>query len=293
MWARTPAPTQLLHQSQKRSIPTRPDLDVPALDLDVTPAPIEQDLAGRADHDVGRRALQVNRLQSRQREGIALCLHVHVAAGGVQLDANILHGALAVFGFAACEQADAVFHGPGRMALAQEVGILACRDGGVLASGHHRVRGRGAADVGRGAEHDVRPLGHGDAAVAAIHGLQCTLACIRMAAAAIGRLRAFQAGQRGLYGLLGVELVGGGFVGQIGFVGAGVVAQGFDQLGVALQLALCFARVGGLALGAAGAASPRMGADVQTAACAQGALGLGVQLQAVAALGQALVVVLL
>jgi hypothetical protein len=44
---------------------------------------------------------------------IALRLGAHIAAGGVQLQAHVLHGALFVFGLAPREQADAVFDGPG------------------------------------------------------------------------------------------------------------------------------------------------------------------------------------
>ena len=36
---------------------------------------------------------------------------------------RVLHRVLAVFGFATSEEADAVFHGPGGVALAQQVGV--------------------------------------------------------------------------------------------------------------------------------------------------------------------------
>ena len=65
----------------------------------------------------------------------------------MQLHARILHGVFAVFGFATGEEADAVFHGPGGVALAEQVGVSRGADGGFAACADHGVRRRVAGDA--------------------------------------------------------------------------------------------------------------------------------------------------
>ena len=243
---------QLLGHSLEAGLAAGANLNVATLNLHVASTAVEHDAVGRADDDVGGRALQVDGFLGRQREGIALRFGAHIAAGGVQLHAHVLHSALGVFGLAPGEQADAILHGPGLVALGQQVNVLACGQGGVLAGAQHRVGGGQRGNVACRTQHQVRPLGHRDAAVAAINGL---------AFAGAGRAAAFmaitpattllggaQALQRSLQGCVRGQLVGLGFTGQLGQMGLGVAVQGIEQFGVRAQLRLRLARLHGLAL---------------------------------------------
>ena len=231
---RTPTPRQHLLPTLEAGRPAGAQFDVAAFDLDVAATAVEHDFVGRADDDVGAGALQVDGLLGGQGEGAALGFGAHVAAGGVQLQAGVLHGALGVFGFAPGEEADAVLHGPGLVALGQQVQISGGGEGGVAACAQHRVGGGEGGDGGRSAEQQVGALGGGDAAL-------------------LGCLDALEALQRGLQALVGGQLGGLGLWGQISAVGFGVGCQGRKQLGVGAQLLLGLAAVHGLALGAGGA----------------------------------------
>ena len=77
-----------------------------------------------------------------------MCSTLPLAA---QLHACVSVRVLAVFGFATSEEADAVFHGPGGVALAEQVGVSRGADGGLAACADHReqaVAGDGAWGAG-------------------------------------------------------------------------------------------------------------------------------------------------
>ena len=175
-------------------------------------------------------------------DAAALRLRAHVAAGCMQLHARVLHRCLLSLA-SPSEEADAVLHGPRRVALAPAGWHLSRADGGWPPA----LPTVWPACIGDGA------WGAGDQVGSVQRGMWCSPCCAVP------------------FRLLMVSpsaLITGNFSGgrprwAAAQVRLGVGGQGLHQFSVALQLALCFAGVGGFALAALGATSTGVAADVQ------------------------------
>jgi hypothetical protein len=261
------------------------NLDIPALDLQVRPLRRGEDVALGAGVEAAGGAGEGHFLVGRRRRLAALALQADHATGGVQVGAGFLVGFVLVAGFADGEEDEAGFDGQAVVALGDQVGVLAGGEAQAFAAGQDEV-GRGElGDAAGGSVVQARLRPGGDGAAAAAGGFDVAFA-----------------GRAGARALRAVEDLKG--------VGQTLADRELVGLGLAFEAGVLFLRdvgqAGGEALGVfclgdgfaavevvTARTGPGVGAEQQAAAGAQRDGALGGEFGAVAAVGQAGVVVLL
>lgn len=170
----------------------------------------------------------------------ALALQADRAAGGVQVDAGFLVGFVLVAGLADGEQRQAVLDGEAVVALGDEVGVVPCGDGEILAGGENLLFGGDQGDAGRGGELETGLGPGGDAARATLGGLDAVaLPCVVGTMGGGGAHRRF-----GLFQAIdGGKLVGLRVALQVGVLLVGDIGQAVAEAVCSLGLGDGFAAV--------------------------------------------------
>jgi len=261
-------------------------LNVPALDLQVSPLGRRQDMAFGAGVEAAGGTGEGDFLVGGGGGFAALALQADLAAGGVEVDAGFGVGFVFVAGFADGEEGDSVFNRQAEVALGDEVGVVAGGDAEVFTGSKDVVLRGELGDAGRGAVLDARFGPGGDGAGTAQGGFDGVTGASLALTLAGGGAHDFN----GMFeGFAGRELGGLGVAFESGVLFGGDVGQALRQAVGVFGLGNGFAAV---EVGAAGV-GPGVAADQEAASGADGAGSLGGEFCAVTTVGLAGVVGLL
>jgi hypothetical protein len=164
---RTGSPLHHLHTRLEVHLPRPFEGDAAALHVDGGPRCGQQDVVrcGDLHHPAG--AAHVHRLVSRDPGRAALALRVHIAAGGMQLDARLSVGLARVGGLAVGVEHQAALDGHGAVALRHMLQVLARHQAQGVARAQHIAGGGEGGNPAWGCKHQVRTAPSGDVACAA------------------------------------------------------------------------------------------------------------------------------